>query len=630
MDATVGTPAATDEDPLVGRLLDGRYRLDAAIARGGMATVYRATDLRLDRTVAVKVMRPALAEDPDFVDRFAREARAAARLSSPEVVAVHDQGTDAATGTAYLVMEHVAGITLRDVVRDAAPLTPARALDLLEPVLRALAAAHGAGLVHRDVKPENVLLGDDGQVKVADFGLARAIESSNLTATTGLLIGTVAYLAPEQVEHGRADTRTDVYAAGILLFELLTGVPPYFSDSPLSVAYRHVNEDVPPPSPLVEGIPVVLDDLVLAATRRDPAARPVDAGAFLAELRAVRSGLGPATGPVVRRVDHPTLVVSREELAAHTASTPASTPADAPAAAKPKRAGRVSPLVLWSLVAALLMTVGVAGGWYLTSGRFTTAPTATGLAEAAAVEQLLAAGFEVTVDPDPQFSETVAAGLVLSQDPGPGERVRRGGEITLVLSQGPDRRAVPEVAGQQQQEAVDALEGVGLEAGEITQAFSDQPVGTVLSSDPAAGEQLREGTPVALVVSKGVELLDVPDVVGAPQADAEAALDAAGFTAEVTEVFSESVARGTVVAQDPADGQAPRGSAVALQVSKGPELITVPDVTGQRRAQAEAALTALGLKTRVFAIPGPGTVRSTDPGAGATVRKGATITVYVF
>ena len=629
MDPTVGTPAASGEDPLVGRLLDGRYRLDAAIARGGMATVYRATDLRLDRTVAVKVMRPALAEDPDFVERFAREARAAARLSSPEVVAVHDQGTDAETGTAYLVMEHVAGSTLRDVVRDAAPLAPARALDLLEPVLRALAAAHAAGLVHRDVKPENVLLGDDGQVKVADFGLARAIESSNLTATTGLLIGTVAYLAPEQVEHGRADTRTDVYAAGILLFELLTGVPPYFSDSPMSVAYRHVHEDVPPPSQLVEGIPVALDDLVLLATRRDPQARPADAGAFLAKLRAVRSGLGPATGPVVRRVDHPTLVVSRAELAAHR-EAPVTKARGAASSDQDGRTRRVSPVVLWSLVAAVVLAAAVAGGWYLTSGRYTTAPTATGLAEAAAVEQLTGAGFEVTVDPEPQFSETVAAGLVLSQDPGAGDRVVKGGRITLVPSKGPDRRAVPTVAGLPQQEAVGALEGVGLTAGKITPAFSDQPVGTVLSTDPAAGDRLREGTSVALVVSKGVELLDVPSVVGATRADAEAALGAAGFTAGSTEVFSESVARGTVVAQDPADGQAARGSAVALQISKGPELVTVPNVTGQRRAQAEAALTALGLKTRVFAIPGPGTVRSTDPGAGAQVRKGSTVTVYVF
>ena len=291
-------------DPLVGRLLDGRYRLDAPLARGGMATVYTATDTRLDRVVAVKVMRPALAEDPDFVARFAREARAAARLSSPEVVAVHDQGTDATTGTAYLVMEYVAGRTLRDVIRESGPLSPSRALSLLEPVLRALAAAHAAGLVHRDVKPENVLLGDDGRVKVADFGLARAVETSNLTATTGLLIGTVAYLAPEQVEHGTADPRTDVYAAGILLWEMLTGTPPYAGDSPLSVAYRHVNDDVPPPSLIVSGIPPAVDDLAVRATRRDPSLRPADGGAFLAEVAAVR-----ATLPVTET--QPTLVVPR-------------------------------------------------------------------------------------------------------------------------------------------------------------------------------------------------------------------------------------------------------------------------------------------------------------------------------
>jgi serine/threonine-protein kinase len=281
-------------DPLVGRLLDGRYRIDRVIARGGVASVYEATDARLDRTVAVKVIRPEYAADPGFADRFAREARAAARLSSLEVVAVHDQGTDAETGVAYLVLEHVAGRTLRDVISDSGPLPPARALDLLEPVLRALAAAHRVGLVHRDVKPENVLIGDDGRVKVADFGLVRAIESSDLTATTGLLIGTVAYLAPEQFEHGRSDSRTDVYAVGILLFELLTGVPPYVSDSPMSVAYRHVNENVPAPSSVVQNVPPDLDALVLGATRRDPAARPADAGAFLVQLRAVRAALANA------------------------------------------------------------------------------------------------------------------------------------------------------------------------------------------------------------------------------------------------------------------------------------------------------------------------------------------------
>jgi beta-lactam-binding protein with PASTA domain/serine/threonine protein kinase len=638
VDSTVGTPMSTLPDPLIGQLLDGRYRLDAQIARGGMATVYEATDLRLDRTVAVKVMRPALAEDPDFVQRFAREARAAARLSSPEVVAVHDQGTDGTTGTAYLVMEHVAGRTLRDVVRTRGALPPARALDLLEPVLRALAAAHAAGLVHRDVKPENVLLGDDGRVKVADFGLARAIESSNLTATTGLLIGTVAYLAPEQVEHGRSDTRTDVYATGILLFELLTGVPPYSSESPMSVAYRHVHEDVPPPSTLVEGIPSALDDLVLDATRRDPAARPVDAGAFLARLRAVRADLPDAPSvPVVRRDVHPTLVVPREEVEPDASTAATSSPAPAvergeqhDEQAHERRRRGPSPLLVWSLVAALLMAAGVAGGWYLTSGRWTEAPSVTGLSADSATEQLTEAGFDVTVLPEAQFSETVEDGLVLAQDPAAGDRVRKGAAVRLTLSKGPDRRAVPSLIGSSQAEATAALERVGLEVGEVTREFSNRPVGTVLRSNPPSGEQLKPGTPVALVVSKGVEQLPVPDVTGQERAAAEKALDEAGFTTTVTEVFSDTVPAGRVAAQDPNAGRAPRGSRVTLQVSKGPEPVTVPDVIGQKRKEAEARLEALGLKVQVRAIPGPGTVRSTDPRPGSKVRKGSTVTLYVY
>ncbi|TAL14781.1 MAG: Stk1 family PASTA domain-containing Ser/Thr kinase [Frankiales bacterium] len=598
-----------------------------------MATVYEATDLRLDRTVAVKVMRPALAEDGDFVERFAREARAAARLSSPEVVAVHDQGTDSATGTAYLVMEHVAGRTLRDVIRDQGPLAPARALELLEPVLKALAAAHGAGLVHRDVKPENVLLGDDGRVKVADFGLARAIESSNLTATTGLLIGTVAYLAPEQVEHGRADTRTDVYAAGILLFELLTGVPPYSSDSPMSVAYRHVHEDVPPPSELVTGIPTELDDLVVSATRRDPAARPVDAGAFLAELRAVRADLGAAARePGVRLGSHPTLVVPRDAIVPPPPATPAN-PANRAEPAPPAtpRARRRPPRkVLLPLLLALLLLAGT-GTWWLAAGRYGEAPSAFRLDRAAATAALEAAGFEVDVNENPRYSETVAPGLVMGQDPEAGDRVRKGSTIELFISRGPDRRAVPSLIGTPQADAVAALEKAGLGVGAVTEQFSSKAAsGTVLSSSPASGEKLKPGTRVALVVSKGPELLAVPDVVGKDRAAAEKALADAGFGAAVTEVFSDTVKRGVVVAQDPATGRAPRDSAVALQVSKGPQLITVPDVVGDRVRDAEARLEALGLRVRVNRIPGPGIVRSTDPRAGEQVRKGSTVTLNVF
>ncbi|MCW2607083.1 MAG: spk, partial [Frankiales bacterium] len=307
------SPATTSADPLVGRLLEGRYRLDATLARGGMATVYAATDTRLDREVAVKVMHRALADDPEFVARFTREAKAAARLSSAEVVSVYDQGTDDATGLAYLVMEHVRGGTLRDLLRAQGAQSPARAVALVEPVLRALAAAHAAGLVHRDVKPENVLLADDGRIKVADFGLARAVEASTLTVTTGLMMGTAAYMAPEQVDTGHADPRSDVYAAGVVLWELLTGTPPYTGDNHVRVAYRHVHEDVPAPSTVAAGLPPALDELVVRATRREPSARPVDAGAFLAELRAVREGLPvvPAQAVHPTTVATPTMVVPR-------------------------------------------------------------------------------------------------------------------------------------------------------------------------------------------------------------------------------------------------------------------------------------------------------------------------------
>ena len=611
-----GAPLAVP-DALLGVLLDGRYRIDSTIARGGMATVYAATDTRLDRPVAVKVMRRDLASDPDFVERFAREARAAARLSSPEVVAVHDQGTDAATGTAYLVMEHVSGGTLRDVLRERGALPPAQALDLVEPVLVALAAAHAAGLVHRDVKPENVLLADDGRVKVADFGLARAVETSTATATTGLLIGTVAYLAPEQVQHGRTDTRTDVYAAGVLLWELLTGTPPYASDSPLTVAYRHVHEDVPPPGEVVEGIPAGLDELVVRATRRDPSARPVDAGAFLAELRSVRGDLDARAGdaPVVRRATSPTLVVPRSELVG-------SRPLPRPTAGRRRRR-------VLGLLAALVAVAALAGGWYLVLGRYTEAPRVVGLTETEARSTLEAAGFTVDERP-PVHSDRVAEDHVVDQDPAPDGRVLEGGTVALQTSLGPDRREVPDLSGLSRDEAAAALSELGLVAGPVSEEFSGAPVGTVVRTDPARAASLPPQTEVALVLSKGVEQLGVPDVQGAGRADAEAAITRAGFTPKVAEVFSEDVARGRVADQSPSSGRAPRGSEVVLEVSKGPQLVTVPDVVGQPRDAAESALEAAGLSVRVVAIPGPGRVRSTDPGAGAQVRKGSRVTVYVF
>jgi len=295
-------------DPLVGQLLDGRYRVTRRLARGGMATVYTALDTRLNREVALKVMHPGLAEDREFVNRFIREAHAAARLSHPAAVAVYDQSAD--SGHVFIAMEYVAGRNLRDWLRDRGRLTPRETFAVMEPVLAALAAAHQAGLVHRDIKPENVLIADDGRVKVADFGLARAVSAAT---STGTLIGTVAYLAPEQVERGVADQRTDVYSAGILLYECLTGFQPHGGETPIQIAYQHVNADVPAPSAIRPSLAPALDELVARATCRNPAGRPDDAGAFLAELLTVRRSLSPAelddSGP--RSEEHTSELQSR-------------------------------------------------------------------------------------------------------------------------------------------------------------------------------------------------------------------------------------------------------------------------------------------------------------------------------
>jgi serine/threonine-protein kinase len=618
----VDQPVETAADPLVGRLLDGRYRLDRPIARGGMATVYTATDTRLDRVVAVKVMRPALAEDADFVARFAREARAAARLSSPEVVAVHDQGTDPSTGTAYLVMEYVAGRTLRDVIRDTGPLSASRALGLLEPVLRALAAAHAAGLVHRDVKPENVLLGDDGRVKVADFGLARAVETSNLTATTGLLIGTVAYLAPEQVEHGTADPRTDVYAAGILLWEMLTGTPPYDGDSPLSVAYRHVHDDVPPPSTLVEGIPPAVDALAVRATRRDPDQRPADAGAFLAEVLAARASL-----PAAAMDTQPTLIVPRPvTTTAATTTTAAAAPVvEAQRTHRKRRTG----LIAWLVVAALAL-LALAGGWYLGSGRYTHAPSVLKISQTAAEKKLAAAGLKSKLGPA-EFSDTVAKGLVVRQDPGPNKRVRKHGTVTVILSKGADLRAVPNVVGSTVAIAAANLKSAGLVKGDEIQRFSNAASGLVIATDPAVGTKLRPGTVVKLIVSKGPELLPVPDVQGMPVAQAQDTVNKAGFKYTTVQVFSDTVPAGVVADQSPSSGTAPRNSSITLQVSKGPELIVVPDVTGKKRDDAVQQIEALGLQAQVLTPFGGGNkVHAQSPSPGSQVKRGSVVRLLVY
>jgi eukaryotic-like serine/threonine-protein kinase len=638
------------QDGLVGTTVDGRYRVLSLLARGGMATVYEALDLRLDRVIALKIMHPHLAHDQAFVARFQREAKAAARLTHGHVVAVYDQGES--DGLVYLAMEYVPGRTLRDVLRQYGPLTPEQALVFLDPVLEALAAAHAAGFVHRDVKPENVLISDDGRVKVADFGLARAVEADGQSVTQGMIIGTVAYLSPEQVERGEADGRSDVYAAGILLFEMITGQVPHAGESPLSVAYQHVNSDVPPPSSLVRAIPPEVDALVVTATRRDASLRYQNAYDFLADVRRVRASL-PTPRPFVD--SHDTLVVDvgmASQLAAGrpsiplTAGSPAAprtpTPVRPPAPGAydtrptqvPERYRRSrAPLFIVLLVLAVLATAF--GAWYLAAGPGKTVdtPNVVGASVDDARVAMTAVGLELAVGEE-QYSEDAPPQTVISTDPAAGEGVKVDGTVTAVVSKGPERYDVPAVKGMPQATATDAIAGANLTVGAIREAYDDKvEAGSVVSSDPKPGSSVKPGTPVDLVVSKGPEPVPVPDVEGRRIGPAKDALATAGLKADVTQKFSESVADGVVISIKPKAGTiVDSGSRVALVVSKGPPPVVVPNLVDMPRDRAVSTLEGLGLRARVLQgdFSPLNRVISQDPSAGTKIPKGSTVTIRII
>ena len=634
------------QDGLVGSTVDGRYRVLSLLARGGMATVYEALDLRLDRVVALKIMHPHLAHDQAFVSRFQREAKAAARLTHGHVVAVYDQGEDA--GVVYLAMEYVPGRTLRDVLRQYGPLTPEQALVFLDPVLEALAAAHAAGFVHRDIKPENVLISDDGRVKVADFGLARAMEANGESVTQGMIIGTVAYLSPEQVERGEADGRSDVYAAGILLFEMITGQVPHAGESPLSVAYQHVNSDVPPPSTIRRDIPPEVDALVVTATRRDASLRYQNAFDFLADVRRVRTSLPPPR-PFVD--SHDTLVVDvgmASQLAAGRPATPLTTggpaaPRATPAARtqptmrpgeQPERYRRSrAPLFIVLLVLAVLGTAF--GAWYLAAGpgRTVDNPDVVGSSVQEATAALAAVGLALEVDEE-QYSEDVPAEVVISTNPAAGEGVRVDGTVAAVVSKGPERYDVPTVKGLPQGQAADALVEANLTVGTIKEAFDDKvKAGAVVSSTPKAGASVKPATPVDLVISKGPEPVPVPAVVGKKSGPAKDALARVGLKSDVTQKFSEEVADGVVISVKPKEGAiVDSGTRVALVVSKGPPPVTVPNLIDMPRQKAITTLQRLGLRPNV--VEGDfsplNRVISQDPSPGSVIPKGSTVTIRII
>jgi serine/threonine-protein kinase len=607
-------------DPLTGRVLDGRYAVTARIAHGGMATVYQATDTRLDREVALKVMHAELARDEEFRRRFIGEAKSVARLSHQNVVAVYDQGADGPF--LYLAMEFVPGRTLKMLLRDSGRFAPATALEIMAGVLDGLASAHASGIVHRDVKPENVLVTADGRLKVADFGLARALSAAGHTRS-GLLIGTVAYVPPEQVTGAPTGPAGDVYSAGVMLFELLTGRLPFTGDTPLSIAYQHVNQDVPAPSALVPGIPPELDQLVLAATRRDPAKRLPDAVEFGRAVRQVRDGLAEPAGftgmmgagvqgvgeapwldfgePAATnqfnggQADSHTLVVDREDAARYGDGN-----GDG---GRHHRGGGREPLlgrwlfgprlIIVGLVIALGAGIGL-GGWWLASGRFTHVPTVSGVSVSQATAVLTADGFAVRAGQRQVHSNTVAKGMAVGTSP--AGRVPKGTAVTILVSSGPFTSVVPQVKGEKQNDAQAALQRAHLPF-TITKVGSHQPVGTATGTSPPAGTTWPQTKTVTIMIAAGPPL---PNFTGMDIGAAQQLASQYKVNLQQEPDAGSQQPQGVITGQQPAAGATFQpGQSVVVRVSTGPQLVNVPSPIGMSMADATQLLQAAGFQVKV-------------------------------
>ena len=638
-------------DPIIGRLVDGRYQVRSRIARGGMATVYLATDLRLERKVAIKVMHGHLADDSQFKERFIQEARSAARLAHPNVVNVFDQGQD--NDSAYLVMEYLPGITLRELLQEYGSLTPQQTIDITEAVLSGLAAAHKAGIVHRDLKPENVLLADDGRIKIGDFGLARAASAN--TATGAALLGTIAYLSPELVTRGVADTRSDIYAVGIMMYEMLTGEQPYKGEQPMQIAYQHANDSVPTPSTKNPKVPAELDELVLWATARDPEERPRDAKELLEQLRATESLLETAipTGtiatqktraytsvvPVVADAtgsDDETMVLGRRGSKSNTGPVSDSTTTLNTRSNKRRRRG-------WILFAVVLALAGLAGGagWWFGAGpgaHVTIPASIVGQTPEAVAATLDDLGLEVATPNGQEYSVDVPLGMVSSTTPDVGASVVRGTEITINVSLGPKETTVPPLAGQTLANATSTLEGLHMKVAEdpVEQFDATIPDGSVISAAAADGTDLSaggasfEGVTVRLVVSVGA----LPPIQGMTVDDARSALTAAGLkvASGAQEDYNETVPADQVIGIVETGAVHPEDT-VTIDVSRGPAPVPIPNVVGMVWSDAKKALTDLGFtvtynhKGTADIAPKSFHVSAVDPGVGVDAPKGSDVKV---
>lgn len=578
----------------------GRYRVTARIASGGMGEVLRALDTVLGRTVAIKVLPLDLAARPGSVERFRVEAQAAAQLSHPNIVSIHDWGETGSTY--YMVMEYVRGKNLRDVLTARGRLPVRQTGELMLEVLDALATAHERGIVHRDIKPENVMITVDGRVKVADFGLARVVERN--TATGGLL-GTVAYVAPEQARGEAVDGRADIYSAGCVMYELLTGAIPFEGDA-ARILYQHLNARVPAPSMQHPGIPEVADRIVLRATEPEPAERYASAAEMQTQIRSAMPALDEAP-PLKELAGELTSEMPAEILETMV-----------PVERRKPRWGR-------RLVIALLAVAAAAAGWIYRPARV---PELVGLEVPAAKARLAAAGLNAEIQP---ATSDEPPNTVISTDPDRRSIILRGGTVVLMVSRGPALADLVDLKGKSLEEARKIVEEAGLLPGDVVERHDPAPQGTVIDQDPRPG-RIRKGTPVNLTVSAGPEMVDVPALAGKPFEEAEAALRQAGLEPVREDVFNDAP-EGMVIDQTPKAGEkAAKGSRVRLSVSKGPEPFAMPDVRGKACSTAKSELESLGLVVSVNSQKGgcaANKVLEQDPLPGAMVRRGQEVTLYV-
>jgi serine/threonine-protein kinase len=627
---------------LTGELIDNRYLLKRQIASGGMATIYAGIDTRLDRPVAVKVMHAHLANDEAFVSRFIKEAKATAALSHPNIVSIQDQGwNEGGPPAVFLVMELVEGSTLRDFLNENGPLSVEQTIQFITPVLSALAAAHLIGIIHRDVKPENILISKDGRIKVADFGLARNMTmAQTMTAESSVVLGSVSYLSPEQVQRGIADARSDVYAIGIVLFEMLLGKKPYDGETPIQIAYRHVNDRIPNVKEFKSDVPEMIADLIFQATAPNPDQRPKDAEQLLSKVRDIQAKLDPKRRQMSLELDLPPLLpkISKrskvsigsafgglKEKTTQLISTKPINVTKAEDSVRTKKR-KVSRRVKRNRIIALLILLGVIfGGYQLLGVGKISVPSLVGMSQNEAKEALSNIGLLSEVVEE-VFSEDIAQGKVISSSPGGGGRISPAGTVGLVLSKGQERIEIPVIANLTPDVATQKISALGLTIGDINEVF-DMKVesGFVIGTDPKSGEKVKRNSVVNIVVSKGVEKIALISYVGKGGDEALSELTNSGFDVKVVYKFSDKVFKGQVVSQSPEISDAiGLGSKIELVLSKGPEFVFVPNVLGKNKNDASLDLENLGLKV---VTKGTGKVNNISPAIGTKVKQGAVITL---